>query len=306
MQVAPRHHQLVADPQAAAANRAAVGVQHRSQRLVERVDPELAAVDRREHLDVAYRIDPVVRRKPPADERHDLLARRDRARALDQEQVATHPLRGGEVGGGAAADRVRPLHDHAPRGLAEDVRQPRGWDSTGRDELGERLAGADRGQLIGVADEHDVCLGADRAQQRDEQLEVGHRALVDDQQIARQRILLVVRGPLAGDPAQRGVDRLGAHPARLAHPDRRPPGRSDEHHPHAATGGQPGDRTQRGGLAGARTAGDQRQPMRSRVRDAGELLGGQRNPAVGRRGLSEPVAGRALDELPDPLRELGL
>ena len=50
---------------------------------------------------------------------------------------------------------------------------------------------------------------ADRSQQRHQQLEVGHRALVHDQQIAAQRVVLVVGRALAGDPAERRVHRLG-------------------------------------------------------------------------------------------------
>ena len=64
MQVAPDEHQLVADPQAAAEHRLAVRVQRRAQRVVERVDPERAAVDRREDLDVVHRVDAVVLGQP--------------------------------------------------------------------------------------------------------------------------------------------------------------------------------------------------------------------------------------------------
>ncbi len=124
--------------------------------------------------------------------------------------------------------RVGALDDHASGGLAEDVGEPGGRHLLGGDQLGERLARADRGELIGVADQHHVGLGADRAEQRDEQLEIGHRGLVDDQQVAGQRILLVVGRPLARDPAQRRVDRLGPHAARLAHPHGGAPGGGHE------------------------------------------------------------------------------
>ena len=61
-----------------------------------------------------------------------------------------------------------------------------------------------------------VC-APDRAQQRHQQLQVGHRGLVDDQQIAAQRILLVVGRSLAGNPAQGRVHGSRPHPAGLAH-----------------------------------------------------------------------------------------
>ena len=82
------------------------------------------------------------------------------------------------------ADGVGAADDHAPRRLAEDVGELGDRHGARRHELGERLAGADRRELVGVADEHDVRARADGAQQRDEQLEVGHRGLVDDQEVA--------------------------------------------------------------------------------------------------------------------------
>ena len=76
-------------------------------------------------------------------------------------------------------------------------------DRAGLDELGERLAGSDRRELVGVSDEDDVGLGADGSQERDEQLEVGHRGLVDDQDVG---VELLDGRALAGDPAEGGVD----------------------------------------------------------------------------------------------------
>ena len=64
-------------------------------------------------------------------------------------------------GGLAGADGVGSADDHASRRLAEDVGELGDRDGLGLDELGEGLAGADRCELVGVADEHDVRLGAD-------------------------------------------------------------------------------------------------------------------------------------------------
>jgi hypothetical protein len=52
VQVAPREHELVADAQLAAEDGLARRVERRAQALVERVDPERPAVDRREDLHV--------------------------------------------------------------------------------------------------------------------------------------------------------------------------------------------------------------------------------------------------------------
>ena len=290
VQVAPGHHQLVADPEPAAADRPPVRVETVAERDVERVDPDVAAVDGREHLDVAHGIDAVMGGEPLGHERDDLLERVGGARTLDQEQVPAHLPRRREGRRLAAPDRVRALHDHASRRLAEDVRQPRRRHRVRGDQLGERLAGADRSKLIGVADEHDVRLGADGAQQRDEQLEVRHRRLVDDQQVAAQRVVLVVGGALARNPPERGVDRGGAHPARLVHPDRRASGRGDQQHARALTRGGGGDRPDRGGLAGPGTAGDQRHAVHERVAGPGQLLVGQRGLRI-RVRIAQAVAG---------------
>ena len=51
-----------------------------------------------------------------------------------------------------APDRVRALDDHAAGGLAEDVRQASARYELGADQLGERLTGTDRCELVGVAD----------------------------------------------------------------------------------------------------------------------------------------------------------
>ena len=305
MEVAPGHHQLVADPEPAAADRPPVGVEPVAERDVERIDPNVAAVDGREHLDVANGINAVVPGEPLGHERDDLLERGDGARTLDQEQVPPHLLRRREARRLAPPDRVCALDDHASRRLAEDVRQPGRRHRVRGDELGKRLAGADGSELIGVADEHDVRLGADGAQQRDEQLEVRHRRLVDDQQVAAQRIVLVVGGTLARNPPERGMDRGGAHPARLVHPDRRAPGRGDQQDARALTRGGGGDRPDRGGLAGPGTTGDQRHAVRERVADPGHLLVGQRGLRI-RVRIAEAVAGLAVDQVVDALGQLGL
>src|SRR6201995_5590031 len=114
MEISAGHHQLCAEPQAAAADGPPIGVEDLTKGLVESVDPEVASVPRGEHLDVPRRIDPVAARKPAAYERHDLIVCRPRVGPLDHEQVAAHALRGAEVRWGAAADRVGALHDHAP------------------------------------------------------------------------------------------------------------------------------------------------------------------------------------------------
>ena len=69
-------------------------------------------------------------------------------------------------------------------------------DDAAVDEIGEHAAGADRRQLVRVADEQDVTV-AGRAEERVGQLEREHRRLVDDDQVVvvRERPVLVAPEP---------------------------------------------------------------------------------------------------------------
>ena len=83
-------------------------------------------------------------------------------------------------------------------------------------------------ELVGVSDEDDVRVWADGSQERDEQLEVGHRGLVDDQEVG---VELFDGRALAGDPAEGGVDGRGVEAARLGHAAGGSAGRGDEQRP---------------------------------------------------------------------------
>ena len=65
-------------------------------------------------------------------------------------------------------------------------------DDLARDEIREHAAGADRRQLVGVADEQDVAV-AGGAEERVGELEREHRRLVDDHEVVvvRERVVLV-------------------------------------------------------------------------------------------------------------------
>ena len=96
VQVSPGHHQLVADAQAPTPHRLAIGVERGAQGLIDRVDPQLPAVDGGEHLDVADRVDLVMGGQALGDERHELVKGGSRGAALDQKQVTAHALAGDE------------------------------------------------------------------------------------------------------------------------------------------------------------------------------------------------------------------
>ena len=174
------------------------------------------------------------------------------------------------------------------------------------------LAGADGGQLIGVTHQHHVGPVTDGAQQRHQQLEVGHRGLVDDEQVAAQRVLLVVGGALARDPAQRRVHCAGAQAAGLGHAHRRPAGGGHQHHAGPALGGSGGDRLDRGRLAGAGTARDHRQPVLKAASSAAccsavSSLGASGSAgAWRRRSVAQPRVGRSAQQVVHARGQLGL
>ena len=70
---------------------------------------------------------------------------------LDQEQVASHASCRDEPRRLTEADRVGALHDHAPGRLTEDMGEMCRRHRAGGHQLGERLAGAHRRELVGVA-----------------------------------------------------------------------------------------------------------------------------------------------------------
>ena len=125
------------------------------------------------------------------------------------------------------AHGVGAADDHAARRLAEDVGELGDRHRLGLDELGERLAGADRRELVGVADEHDVGLRADGASSVTSSSRL---AIEVSSTISRSLVELVDGRALVGHPAERGVDGRGVQAARLGHPPSGAAGRGDEQH----------------------------------------------------------------------------
>ena len=97
--------------------------------------------------------------------------------------------------------------------LPEHLREPHDRHGAGADHVGEDLAGADRRQLVDVADEQQRRAVRQRPQQGPHERHVHHAGLVDDQQLAVERVLL---GPLEAAVLRVGleqaVDGLGLRP----------------------------------------------------------------------------------------------
>ena len=245
VQVAAGHHQLVADPQPAAADRLAVGVEPLAQRVVERVDPERrrgrpartpgcrGSGRRRSARAAARDTSETISSSAAAGSARSI---RNRSRRIRSD--------GAKVGGSPAADRVRALHDHAPRGLAEDVGQPGRRHRVARrpaprTACRRRPARADRRRRRAPR-----APSAPTA--RSSVTSSSRFAIEVSSTISRSQLSgssLVVGRALAGNPAERRVDRRGVacplasrHPAsprgRLARraararPGRRPAARS--------------------------------------------------------------------------------
>jgi hypothetical protein len=114
-----------------------------AQQLVERHRAERPAVQRREHLHVAQRVQPEAPRDALEDERADRVGRRGRVVALDEEGLALRPLVEGRHLAGVQV--VRHAHDAAVLGLPEDRREPRDGHDAAGDEGREHLAGPTEG-----------------------------------------------------------------------------------------------------------------------------------------------------------------
>ena len=75
--------------------------------------------------------------------------------------------------------------------LAEHFRQRHHRHGARADDVGEHLAGADGRQLVDVADEDQRRLVRHRLKQSVHQGNIDHRGLVDDEQIALQRVIFL-------------------------------------------------------------------------------------------------------------------
>ena len=198
-----------------------------------------------------------------------------------------------EVGRPALVDLVGGGGDHRARRLAEDLAQPDDRRDPGGDQVLERLAGADRRQLVGVADEDDVGRLGEAAEQHLGQAQVQHRGLVDDHQVGRQRVAgpegrLAARHPLehaggSSAPRARSPPRAAARRGRSG---RR--GRSSR----SAASRLGDDRPRADGLADAGAAGEDRDPRGEGAAHRRPLLVGEAARAGVVAGVVVEVGGR--------------
>ena len=180
-----------------------------------------------------------------------------------------------EVGRAPLVDLVGGGGDHRAGRLAEDLGEADNRRDPGLDQVLEGLAGADRRQLVGVADEDDVGRLGQAAEQHLDQPQVEHRGLVDDHQVGRQRMARLEARLAPGHPLEHAVDRLRLVAGRLLEAAGGATGRRAEGDPQAGAFGLLDDRPGAGGLADAGPAGEDRDPRAEGAAHRRPLLVGQ-------------------------------
>ena len=179
----------------------------------------------------------------------------------------------------------------------------------------EHRAGADRRQLIDIADEHELRTDAERRGDRAEQHDVDHRGLVDHEEIGVERILgVLVKAAFLRLVLEQAMDRHRFDAGRLAEALRGAPGRRRERDLARARARDVDDRLHDRGLADAGAAGDHGAAVAQRRLDRaalliGELDRGQRLERVDRGHDVERERARVtLDDLRELVgaRDLGI
>jgi len=232
------------------------------QQGVEVARPGRAAVHRGEHLHVADRVEPELGRDAAGDDvHHELGGLLCRVQAGLFRRVTGEPVEVGKPGhlrGLAVVDAVGVDDDARPLGLAEDLGQPHPRHAGGCEQVAEDFPGADRGELVDVADQQQVRALWDGLDQLVGQDDVHHRGLIHHDQIGIQGMVTVVFGVTAGLQLQQPVHGGGLVAGQLRQPLGGPAGRCDEHHPGVLGRGESDDGADGETLAAARAAGEHR------------------------------------------------
>ena len=190
--VVPDLHDLVADAEQGASDlllglAAALRVHLLLEELVQALDAERALPLRGHDLDVEG-IHAEVARELVQHEGGDRCEDLIRCLTLDEEEV----LRAlAEVDRLAFIDFMGVYDDVRRGGLAEDVAELDGPDHAGGDDVAEDIAGTDRWQLVRVTDHDEAGAAVDGLQEGVHEEDVDHGHLVDDDDVALERIVFV-------------------------------------------------------------------------------------------------------------------
>ena len=219
--------------------------------LIERAHPCRAAIDRSQHLDLAQRIQPKLLRDAFGNHLHHPVGGRLGILGGEQEEIAA-VLR--DQRQFPPVDQVGIGNDLRIGGLAEDTRQARHRHQAAGDQIAQHIARPDRGQLIHIADQEQLCAGRHRLEQVIGQQQVEHRGFVYHQVIDLERVFLVALEAQGRGGFQQAVDGTGRVASRFGQTLGGPPGGRGQRHPRPAYLECADQRFQAGGFSGARPA----------------------------------------------------
>ena len=134
---------------------------------------------RAKHLNILDRVEPVGLGQAAADQVADQLLA-GKAGGLDHKKVVLRPAFLGHM---PFDNAVGVLHDQTLLRLTEDVGQANSGHDARAQDLAQNVAGADAGQLVGIAYHNDTAVIPRRRQQCLKQLDVHHAHLVEDDDI---------------------------------------------------------------------------------------------------------------------------
>ena len=234
--VVPELHHPVANPEhrPAADDGVAVRIERLLQLDIEVVRPQDVLPHRYQNLHVLQGI-------------HAELPRNTRGHELDR-PLHAHPgvFAAHEVEVGVALtdfQRLARVHvmgvrdDETRRILAEDEVELRRGNDAGLDEVPQDAPRADGRKLVRIAYPHDRRRIRQRRKKVARELHVDHRRLVEDEDIALQLVLRIVRELVVDRiPLQEPVNRLRWNAHRFGHPLRRASRRRREHDLELGTG----------------------------------------------------------------------
>ena len=198
--------------------------------------------------------------------------------------------------------------DAAFCGLAKHFGQAGDRDRAGIDDVGEDLARPDRGQLVDVADQQKGGSWRDRLHDGEHQRDIHHARLVDDEQVAFQRILRITpEAAVDGIDLEQAMDGLRLDAGLLGHALGRASGRRAEQDFDALGGEDAQNGVKQRRLADAGTAGDDGDLGAERHLKCGALRGGEHlarpllDPGNGLVGVDRRPGRGALSQREEPV-----
>src|SRR5258707_3541295 len=238
---------------------------------VDRSGAEPAAVDRAENLDVADGVEAEPPRDPGLDQLDNTLHRDLGLFDRHEVEIAFGSWRS-EIGNSSLIDPMRIGDDAALRGLAKYLGETNNRQSTGCDDVRQHLSGADRWKLVDGADDQQRSAVRHRLQQRLHQHDVDHRGLVDNQQVAVERVVVApLEAATFRIDLQQPVDGLGFEAGCFAHALGGAAGRRAEQEPYPLGGQYAQNSFDDSGLADAGTAGNHQHLGHQGKLDGGSL-----------------------------------